>query len=140
VVIPEGELMIYDGTGNSLKNLDKTVRKTTKALRDHDDEFDSIAVSGMSGVIVGVPVALRLKKPLIVVRKESDNSHHGGGEIINRQGIGERVLFLDDFVSSGETQDYVTDKIENEGGTIIAQFYYDNHACKVEGIRSGWRT
>jgi adenine/guanine phosphoribosyltransferase-like PRPP-binding protein len=44
-------------------------------------------------------------------------------------GKGKRVLFLDDFVSMGDTRDRILDAIEGEGGEYIGTYQYkdDNY-------------
>ena len=97
--------MIYHGKGeNKLDDLNETVDNAVVLLRRRKQRFDSIVVRGMSGVIVGSPVALRLKVPLVVVRKPDEGSHAGDDRIINVKNIGERWVFLDDFVSTGRTR------------------------------------
>lgn len=88
----------------TLHDLEKTVRKVTKELRPNTDHFDSIVVTGISGLVVGSPVSLRLKVPLVIIRKPytSENAHSYGH--VNIEKAGDRYLFLDDFKSSGETE------------------------------------
>lgn len=95
--------MIYHGE-SGLTDLNCTVRKTTARLRAARTEhpFDSIILTGMSGVLVGIPVALRLKVPAVVLRKDSDNCHTSG-KWIGAEHLGVRCLFLDDFTSAGGT-------------------------------------
>lgn len=112
---------------HSLNGLEYDVRKTTKNLREYLDEFDSIVVTGMSGVVVGVPVSMRLRKPLVILRKPNDNSHHGRDKFINRAKLGDQSLFLDDFVSSAKTRSHVVKKVEAEGGQVVAQYTYRDH-------------
>lgn len=120
--------MIYDGSGGSLDNLESVVRKTTKVLREHIDEFDSIAVTGTSGLLVGVPAAMRLKKPIVIVRKEEDGSHDYR-TVINAQNMGRRVLFLDDLVATGDTRQRVVDAVAHkvpryQSARVVAQYEY----------------
>lgn len=122
--------MIYElnasGRANfSLDDLAETVTKTVAALKPVRSEFDVIAVAGMSGVIVGAPAALRLRKPLVVIRKATDDSHHGKNQIINRDRlIGKRAMFLDDFVSNGDTQTRVTERVDVCGGRVVGTYLY----------------
>jgi orotate phosphoribosyltransferase len=108
--------MIYDDI-QGLENLSDVVAHTTLNLNYLTAKeiitFDSIVCTGMSGLLVGTPVALAIGKPLIPVRREEDRGHdaYGWGKILNRNQIGERYLFLDDFISSGRTVRYVTDLI-----------------------------
>ncbi len=54
-------------------------------------------------------LALRLKKKFVLIRKEDDDSHHGGGRLLGE--LGERWIFVDDFISTGKTRDRVVQKI-----------------------------
>jgi adenine/guanine phosphoribosyltransferase-like PRPP-binding protein len=124
--------MIYHGHGIGyganntapLTDLEREVRKATKTLRAHRHEFDSIVVQGMSGVIVGAPTALRLRKPLVIVRKDNDNSHHGAGKLINVDALGSRAVFLDDFIAGGSTQKRVDTSVTQAGSYVVASYLY----------------
>lgn len=123
--------MIYDGDPG-LSDLAETVERAVHDLRPHVNEFDSIAVTGMSGVVVGSPVSIELKKPLVIVRKTTDESHGGQGTV-NLERAGERVLFLDDFVESGETRFRVKEAIRcRAGSSVTAQYLYTY--SKYEGL------
>jgi orotate phosphoribosyltransferase-like protein len=104
--------MIYgDGTFDDLA---RVVDLTVDKLKKHAHEFDTIVVCGLSGVVVGSPVALRLCKPLVIIRKADDtNIHHCGGQIVNpyRLERSRRYLILDDFISSGRTVKYIHDRV-----------------------------
>ena len=51
--------------------------RTCKVIRRICPDVGAIAFSGMSGALIAPIVALRLKKPLIMVRKDNDESHSG---------------------------------------------------------------
>lgn len=109
--------MIYGGTRYaSFDDLGEVAHDTTALLRPDRDKFDCIVTSGLSGVSVGSVISLRLFRPLVVVRKESDqNGHHSGGEIIGRHHLyNANYLILDDFMSSGHTVDYIRQKVLEE--------------------------
>jgi hypothetical protein len=115
--------MIYNGT-DGLGDLEKIVRKTCKVLRQHLDEFDVIVVQGMSGVIVGAPVSLRLKKPLVVVRKEFENTQcHSSDPIVNSNALRERGgirwVFLDDFTCMGVTRSRCAAMLKQEASVMF---------------------
>lgn len=94
--------MIYNDSHMGLDDLAKTVERTAKALLEHKDRFDFIAVRGCSGMLVGAPVSLKIDKPLVVVRKPEERSHGRG--LVNYQHAEGRYIFLDDFISSGATE------------------------------------
>ena len=109
---------------NSLEDLPLTVRQATEDLRPHRKDFDSVVVTGVSGLVVGAPVALRLRKPLVIIRKKGDDSHSGKHENIKH--IGKRALFLDDFVSGGHTELRVRDAVaaHGDGARVAAHYLY----------------
>ena len=83
-----------------------TVDRAIMELTPHLGEFDSIAVRGVSGLIVGSPVALHLGKPLVVARKPSEIAHSSG--VSNDRHAGKHYVILDDFVSTGATVNEIT--------------------------------
>lgn len=64
-------------------------------------EFDTIAVRGVSGMMVGVPLSLELGKPLVVVRKPDERAH--SSMLANGQNLGSSYIIVDDFKSTGDT-------------------------------------
>lgn len=116
--------MIYSSNFGDLSDMALVATYTTKALRERAEEFDSIAVRGMSGALIGAIVSVRLKKPLVIVRKPGENPH-GSEYAVNGANVGKRVLFLDDFVSTGRTKRAVIEAIEKLGAEIVLQYEYD---------------
>jgi adenine/guanine phosphoribosyltransferase-like PRPP-binding protein len=119
--------MIYDEGAHTFTNLSEVVDDTVALLRRYTSEFDSIVVRGISGIVVGSPVSLALKKPLVIVRKPGDGSH-SPRTVENIENVGSRYLFLDDFLSMGTTRRAVAEEIHNEGGPEYphAQFLYED--------------
>jgi adenine/guanine phosphoribosyltransferase-like PRPP-binding protein len=121
-----------DAHGN-LDDLEAAVRKTTKYLREHSEKFDFIAVRGMSGVLVGAPVALRLRKPLVVVRKPGEDQH-SYGKLVNGKHATGRYVFLDDFISGGGTRDAVKQALAK--CTYAGTYLY--HSRPWDNGQTGW--
>lgn len=122
--------MIYNGE-TGLTDLAAVVKQTTDDLRPVRKQFDTIVVQGMSGVVVGAPVAVRLRKPLVIVRKVADMEeiyrHTYNSGIINPDAlIDKRALFLDDFVSGGGTRKRVLQAVTSQGGHLVGQYTYQN--------------
>jgi orotate phosphoribosyltransferase len=117
----------------ALYDLPTLLRDARKTLVDVD--FDTIVGTGFSGGLVVPTLAMRLKKKFVLIRKENDDSHHGSGRLIGE--LGERWLFVDDFVSSGATKRRVIDKIqlasivEDINTVHVGSFYYA--ACDATG-------
>jgi adenine/guanine phosphoribosyltransferase-like PRPP-binding protein len=118
--------MIYDN-GSHLDDLAEKVSKTVEALRRRRKHFDSIVVRGNSGVIVGSPVALRLRVPLVVVRKPGEGSH-SSHKVINVGNLGDRWLFLDDFISTGRTLRACIEALESYDSRHACTYQYDRPA------------
>jgi len=79
----------------------RVVQDIIKILNPLKNSFDVIAFKGMSGSLVAPTVAMKLDKRLVMVRKKTDRSHSG----MDTEGykMANRVVFLDDCISSGET-------------------------------------
>lgn len=86
----------------TLDNLKEVVR---------DVEFDSIAVQGNSGLLVGAPLAVHLKKNLVIIRKTLESCH--SYDLVEGWGRGQNILLVDDFISLGETMDQMHKAINN---------------------------
>jgi hypothetical protein len=73
--------------------------------------IDTIAVTGGSGLVAGAAVAALIKDlNLFVVRKPGEKTHNGDRPV----GVmGERWVFFDDFVDSGETFNRVMYGVHN---------------------------
>lgn len=129
--------MIYTCTGEDrwqddfdFVGLESVVRRTCKDLRAWGvEKFTSVVTRGMSGVAVGSPVALRLHKPLVVVRKPDDQSHHSrtshqqGPAVIGFEDVGDAPLFVDDFYCTGSTRVAVAKALEPRY-SLVAEYYY----------------
>lgn len=94
---------------NALHNLQSVVDKGVDMLEGRD--FDTLVGTGFSGAVVVPALALALGKGFVLVRKESDDSHHGRGRLLGT--LGSRWVFVDDFISSGSTRDRVMAKIND---------------------------
>lgn len=75
------------------------------------DQFDSIAFRGMSGAVIAGALAVRLKKPLILVRKPYDVTH-SCFQVEGNKAV-RRYLIVDDFICSGETVGAIKKAIES---------------------------
>jgi adenine/guanine phosphoribosyltransferase-like PRPP-binding protein len=80
----------------------------------------------MSGVLVGAPVSLILKKELVIVRKPGEQNHQFYGGTINARALhaSPRCLFLDDLISMGDTRKRVLNGIQAHGGVLVGNYLY----------------
>ena len=121
----------YLNTALNPKLRRQTISRTVRHLKPIIDTFDAIAVSGVSGMLIGVPVADMLDKPLIVVRKE----HNTHSDCLVEGSIEGRYLIVDDLINTGETINTIVASIHNHHNEHaicvgiylwLSQYYYDH--------------
>jgi len=86
-----------------------TVEAAVQALEGLD--FDTIAVSGVSGLLLGPILAYKMSKKLIVVRKNGDSSH---SNYLIEGTCGRKYVIIDDFMSTGATVSYIRQQIDKK--------------------------
>ncbi len=89
-------------------NLEEVIETAKKRLANVD--FDTLVGTGFSGGIVIPTLALQMGKKFVLIRKETDDSHHGKGQLVGE--LGQKWVLVDDFVASGRTRARVINKIE----------------------------
>lgn len=94
---------------DAIFQLPDVIDRAKRELADLD--FDTIVGTGFSGGVVIPALAMALGKNYVLIRKDTDDSHHGAGRMLGT--LGKRWLFVDDFVSSGSTRTRVLERIEN---------------------------
>jgi orotate phosphoribosyltransferase len=82
-------------------------------------DFDRIACVELGGVPIAVAVSLKLRKPLIIFRKERKDYGLGGdriGELKER----EKVLIVEDVITTGKSALSAARRVEESGGVVKA--------------------
>jgi adenine phosphoribosyltransferase len=101
------------------------------ALEYDTQAVDAIAAAEARGFLFAAPLALRLRKPLVPLRKPGKLPHrtyslkyeleYGSAELqMHVDGIhnGSRVLLVDDLLATGGTMEAAAKLIEQAGGTV----------------------
>ena len=105
------------------KRLKRIVEKSARFLQEKGLDFDTIAVQGVSGLIVGSPLAMALDKKIMVVRKQGDKTH-----CTDVMGFGknQKILMIDDCVETGATVINMVSKIKFycNNPTFVGLFLY----------------
>jgi orotate phosphoribosyltransferase len=96
----------------NLQDVRKMVRTLAIRLKPHRKNFDAIACQGWSGALIAPILALRLNKPMIVVRKPGENPH----STYKVEGYlqSTRYVIVDDFVRTGNTVRRIMSEIYEE--------------------------
>ena len=81
------------------QELNTVINYAVEALKSYS--FDGIAFQGMSGAFIGPPVALRLNKSMLLVRKDGDTTH--SAHKVEGDKTVRKYVILDDFISTGDT-------------------------------------
>lgn len=120
--------------------LPSVIEAAQKALKGVD--FDTMVGTGLSGSIVIPALALAMGKKFVLIRKQTDDSHHGRGRMVGE--LGERWLFVDDFVSSGATRSRVIRKISADPSpsVLVGQYLYSKYFADeipaFEPVQEAW--
>jgi hypothetical protein len=85
----------------------EAIRDARLALKGVD--YDTMIGTGLSGALMVPTLARALRKKWAIIRKPDDGSH---SEARYEGTIGSRWIFVDDFVSSGQTRDRVIREVE----------------------------
>jgi len=79
----------------------KVISGIRKLIKEKQLDFDGFIVTGVSGVAMGAMVARSLKKDLVIIRKDNDNTH--SSYHVENFKHGKNYIFLDDLIASGNT-------------------------------------
>jgi len=90
-----------------LSEREDIVTRLCEGILESGVEFTHIAVCGVSGLIIGVEVATKLHKELLVVRKKGGEHHSSNIVEHNPLTRVNGYIFLDDLIASGDTFGYV---------------------------------
>jgi|GEM_PF-3585291 hypothetical protein len=105
----------YMGAQLSGKILSTVIDDVIRVIKKSRKKFDAIAFRGMSGAVVAPAVAAKLGKPLILVRKDCENSH-SSSMVEGCEKDQCEYIIIDDFVCSGATIKATIDMIDEEFG------------------------
>ena len=126
----------------------KMVKKTVAAIISAKLNYEAIAVRGNSGVLIDAPLAIALKKPIIVIRKSDQNAHSDRAieypEMWANVYPKLNVILIDDGVCRGDTVDACIRACKEANITIVGAFMYNQRVINRDPdlqdfIRSkGW--
>jgi len=94
-------------------------------------EFDTIVVTGISGMVFGSVLSFLMKKHLVVVRKGGDRCHSFRKVETSLRDRTDSFswVFVDDLVDSGRTFRRVRKMVKKElpNGVYVGRYMFDTH-------------
>lgn len=121
----------HDFLFSSAEGFLQTIETIVSNLTPHKDLFDSIAIRGMSGAMVGPIVAAKLGKEITIIRKPG-TSH--ADEITGL--IGGKYIILDDFIEYGDTVQIIK-KTLHKKMEIVGIYLYKRHCFVTKNFEMG---
>jgi len=97
--------------------LDRIGEEMAKKLENV--EFDRIACIELGGVPIAVALSLRISKPLIIFRK-AKKDYGVQEDRIGKIENGDRVVVVEDVVTTGKSAKSVVERVEKSGGKVVA--------------------
>lgn len=107
------------------KSRESIVRKACKLLRIYDDKFTHVAVTGYSSTIIGSIIAQRMRKDIVIVRKDEHEEQRASKLDHEYSTPIKGYVFIDDFVASGKTLKRVITRLGNEGLQAIYTYHQE---------------
>lgn len=86
----------------------RVARNMARELNREGVDYDTIVGTGLSGTVIVPQLARILDKYALIVRKPNDGSH---SRLPAEGKLGERWLFVDDFIYTGTTRTRVIDAV-----------------------------
>lgn len=106
------------------------------AVQVKDKDFDLIISPEARGILFGLPLAIKLKKPFAIVRKKGKlpgevdrvkcDIEYGSRELeISKSVFNERkkILIVDDLIATGGTTRAIQQLVEKNKAEVVAQLY-----------------
>ena len=92
--------------------LTQTVNRVIRLIARSKVKFDAIAFRGMSGALIAPQVASHFSVPLLMIRKNKNNSH--SRLTIEGKAV-KKYIIVDDCISSGKTMEIIVDAVRRFG-------------------------
>lgn len=117
----------------NIKQRNKIVNFLYKNLKPHVETFDAIAISGYSMALIAPIIAHRLKKEMIIVRKEREPCH---SDLIFEGKENQKCIIIDDLVASGGTLSHINKNLKLHGCEIVGVALYHDSGPYFNTIKS----
>jgi len=130
---------MFYGDDHSHKRLAREINAVSKWINRYEKingGNGAIAVRGLSGILVGAPVAHKLNKTLYIIRKSGENTHGRNVEILKGDKTHNCYYIIDDFAASGATVQIIMTQMAGilTPAAIICYTRGTSSLAKVNGV------
>lgn len=94
-------------------------------------QFSTVAMRGVSGALVGSPIAMMMDKYSLMVRKQTEDSHSSHRCEGPKSGF--TYIIVDDFISGGSTCRSIIEAVGGRGKCVGIFLYWDSDSCDADG-------
>ena len=105
--------MSYFDHASDFRLFNAAIKAIVARIRQSKLKPQAVAARGMSGALVVMAIAAKLKIPAIIIRKEGESSHACGRHERTALGDAKTYIIVDDFVTSGRTVDAIMDGVSD---------------------------
>ncbi|MFC1659000.1 orotate phosphoribosyltransferase [Pseudomonadota bacterium] len=95
--------------------MDFVAEEYVNKIKDSGVKFDRVTSVAYGALGTGFAVASKLKKPVIVVRKEGAKQHGMGGRVVGPKKDGDTAVIIEDLITKGGSVNDVVDSLREEG-------------------------
>lgn len=124
------ESTLTNAANKIMNGFDYTGWGTVEQPKKEPIEFDTIACTGVSGIVIGLALAQRMGRKVAIVRKNGDGTHSGNRIEANcfPEEIGKYII-VDDLTESGKTIKRIVTALKKHAPRKtkhVATYFYDD--------------
>lgn len=136
--------MSYISDSLSPTKLTRIVNRTVAKIISTKIHYDALLIRGTSGALIAGALAVKLHKPIIMIRKENQHAHSTSTiefpECWNISTPGLRLMFIDDGISSGATINACIDTLKTDTSVakIVGAVMYNQNVINSGAVVRDW--
>jgi len=117
------------------KSLSRKAKAIALEIKKDKDALGlkAIAVCGVSGLVIGGLISHLSHLPLIVIRKEGEDSH-SGYDVLFKDRLSGNCCIVDDLISSGDTVRRMTELLVNRNFTLKKIYLYHDFGSNPDSF------
>lgn len=108
---------------NFPKEFDKLIMEAVKYIQHNCSDVEGVVGIPLAAIPFGTLIANKLMKPYYILRKEP--KEHGLMKMVEGEiGKGQKILLVDDLISSGFSKVFAIEALRNEGAEVTDMFVF----------------